>query len=327
MSRALTIGYYVHHHGRGHATRAGVIGAALAARGHDVTYLGSGPLPDAGSRVVLERDDAGGPFVEAEASGALHWAPLGGGYAARSGAIAAWVSAARPDVVVVDVSVEVTALVRLLGVPVVVVAQPGRRDDAPHTLAYDLASAVLAPWPAGLPVADHLERVRPKVVETGGISRFADAAPARARTTAGRPQGLLLVGGAGWDDPTWPDRLAARTPEIAWATPDGRERIDTLLGGADVVVTHAGQNAVADVACFGVPAVVVPQARPFAEQEEMAAALQRWGLARGMPLAAGVDDVAAAVAEAMSRGGGAWSRWASGGAARRACQAIEGVVS
>lgn len=327
MSRTLTIGYYVHHHGRGHATRAGVIGSALAARGHVVTYLGSGPLPVGGSHVVLERDDADGPFVDAEAGGALHWAPLGGGYAARSASIAEWVRSARPDVVVVDVSVEVTALARLLGVPVVVIAQPGRRDDAPHTLAYDLASAVLAPWPVALPVAGHLERVRHKVTQTGGISRFGAPASGRPRAEPGRYQGLLLVGGAGWDDPGWPERLVERRPHIAWTTPDGRERIDTLLACADVVVTHAGQNAVADVACFAVPAVVVPQARPFAEQEEMAAALQTWGLARGMPLGASVDDVASAVDEAMNRGGDEWSRWATEGATNRACQVIEGAVS
>ncbi|PZO98888.1 MAG: hypothetical protein DI618_10280, partial [Dermacoccus nishinomiyaensis] len=170
----MRIGYYVHHHGRGHATRAGVIGAELTRRGHVITYLGSGALPD-GDQVALgsDADEADAPFVDPDAGGRLHWAPLGGGYAERSAQIAAWVTQARPDVVVVDVSVEVSALVRLLGVPVVVVAQPGRRDDAPHALAFDLAAAVLAPWPARLDVAPHLERHRDKTVEVGGLSRFA----------------------------------------------------------------------------------------------------------------------------------------------------------
>src|SRR3712207_8569721 len=53
---------------------------------------------------------------------------------------------ARPDVLVVDVSVEVALLARLLGVPVVLVAQRGRRDDDPHRRAYAAAAAVAAPW-------------------------------------------------------------------------------------------------------------------------------------------------------------------------------------
>ena len=40
-----------------------------------------------------------------------------------------------------------------------------------------------------------------------------------------------------------------------------------LLAGADVVVTHAGQNALADVAAARRPAVVVPAARPHDEQQ------------------------------------------------------------
>lgn len=81
----MRIGYYVHHHGRGHATRAGVIGAELTRRGHVITYLGSGALPD-GDQVALasDADEADAPFVDPDAGGRLHWAPLGGGYAERS---------------------------------------------------------------------------------------------------------------------------------------------------------------------------------------------------------------------------------------------------
>ena len=48
---------------------------------------------------------------------------------------------------VVDVSVEVAILVRLLGVPVVVMAMPGDRIDAPHDLVYQAADHILAAWP------------------------------------------------------------------------------------------------------------------------------------------------------------------------------------
>ena len=62
--------------------------------------------------------------------------------------IAAWVATHAPRLMVVDVSVEVTVLVRSMGVPTVVMGMPGVRDDAAHQLAYRLADAIIAPWPA-----------------------------------------------------------------------------------------------------------------------------------------------------------------------------------
>ena len=66
------------------------------------------------------------------------------------GLIAAWVTATKPNVMVVDVSVEVAMLVRLLGVPVVVMAMPGDRIDAAHDLVYQAADHILAAWPREL---------------------------------------------------------------------------------------------------------------------------------------------------------------------------------
>lgn len=433
----MRIGYYVHHHGRGHATRAGVIGAELTRRGHVITYLGSGALPD-GDQVALasDADEADAPFVDPDAGGRLHWAPLGGGYAERSAQIAAWVTQARPDVVVVDVSVEVAALVRMLGVHVVVVAQPGRRDDAPHALAFDLAAAVLAPWPARLDVAPHLERHRDKTVEVGGLSRFAGHAagpnaagggssacpsPNSSESVASGPRaagsrdaggcdvaadvsqstppgagsggaaidavggpslgarrgassdalagsdsdgaavnvpeglsvgtprgafsdatsrgaqeiprlrGVLLVGGEGWDDAELPGAVERAVPQVHWRTPDADHPVEVLLATADVVVTHAGQNALADVAAFGVPAVVVPQERPFDEQADMARALDDAGIARRLTLGATADEVAAGIRELLAGDderstGRAWARWCVDGAVDRAADVIEAAA-
>ena len=79
-------------------------------------------------------------------------------------------------------------------------------------------------------------------------------------------------------------RAAAATPGWAW----------TILGGtagqwaedpwpalcrADVVITHGGLNAVAEVAAARKPAVVVPQDRPHGEQRATARALARASLA------------------------------------------------
>ncbi len=86
-----------------------------------------------------------------------------------------------------------------------------------------------------------------------------------------------------------------------------------LLQDADVVVTHGGQNALAEVAAARRPAVVVPQDRPYDEQRANAAALDRGGLALVRGRVAGTGRVAGA-----ARGGGRsrtstrWSAWSDG---------------
>ena len=89
---------------------------------------------------------------------------------------------------VVDVSVEVVALARLLGLRVVAVRQSGRRDDVPHGIAHDSADVVWIPQhpmlePDAGPVDD-------RWWFTGAFSRFDDQlAPAprsgRRRATGG----------------------------------------------------------------------------------------------------------------------------------------------
>ena len=83
-------------------------------------------------------------------------------------------AAAPVDAFVVDVSVEVTLFVRLLGIPVVLIAQPGLRDDAAHQLGFRAATRIVAPWPQALLQPAHLAEVAHKTFYTGGISRYED---------------------------------------------------------------------------------------------------------------------------------------------------------
>lgn len=329
------IGIYVHHDGAGHRTRAGVLAEVLTARGHDVHLLGSTLTPGPGRiRLALDTDASGvvdHSSADPSAGGRLHWVPLRhNGLRSRMAALAAWVERERPAAVVVDVSVEVTAFVRLMGVPVVVMAQPGRRDDPAHDLGYDIATAIVAPWPPGLDAAPHLDRHRDTVTHVGGLSRYAVAPhPATTHPSAhvgGHLSGLVLSGAEGFDDPLLPDRVRAATPDIAWTVVGGSAWVDDLadlLTGARVVVTHAGQNAVADVAAHAVPAVVVPQSRPWREQVTLASAIDQAGIA----VVASPDcaDWSRPVAAALL-GPARWDRWQTAGAWGRAADVVERVA-
>jgi len=317
------VGWYVHHHGMGHLTRF------LAIRPHvtaSVVAFSSLPqpaaLPDGTTWVQLPRDDedegAGAPSAAAPtAGGALHWAPIGHrGHAERLATIAA--RAPHLDAFVVDVSVEVTLLARLLGRRVVLMTQPGDRTDEPHVLGRRLADAVIAPWPA-----DDGE-----VHPVGGISRFAT----RERSASRRPGTVLaLGGGGGGGDAAWDAMLReaiAATPDRQWRVAGGATWIEDpwqALCEAEVVVTAAGQNAIADVAAAGASAIVVPRPRPFDEQHRTAAKLDELGLAVVADASAPGDWPALlARAQALEPD---WSAWGVRGAAGRAAAIIDRVAA
>ncbi len=327
----MVIGYYVHHHGAGHLTRARVVSTELRARGHRVVMLGSELGGSAG--VVLPRDNDGDlPFTDPEAGGTLHWAPLRhNGYSERMNALAAWVIAHRPRVVVVDVSVEVVALLRLLGVPTVVVAQPGARTDDAHTLAFRCATAILAPWPAEARPCAAIESFAAKVTHTGGISGVVHRS--RPRTI-----GVLLGGQGDSGLHNIARDVRDQVPGVQWVQAgEGHwvRDVGALLARAQVVIAHCGQNAIADIATTDVPAVLQPQPRPHDEQVHLGEELTRLGLAVASPeidvtptrtVPEGVPtDWAQAIETAVTMPS-QWHRWGTDAAAGRAAELIEQVA-
>lgn len=335
-----TVGWYVHHHGAGHLTRFTAIRPHLE---HEVVVFSSLPaprkLPDDTTWVVLARDDddvIGDDGVvrsprdaDPTARGLVHWAPLGHpGHTSRLAAIAAELASRPFAAFVVDVSAEVALFVRLLGVPPVVMTQPGDRSDAPHRLAYDAAERIIAPWPSTAHPSPALERVAERVVVVGGISRFAE----RIRDREPVPGSVLVLGSSGDADSARDrfDRAETASPEWRWSSiglPD-QQRVDDpweLLQSAEVVVSAAGQNSVADLAAVGARAVVIPQERPFGEQVATGAHLGSAGLAvveREWPAA---PDWTAVLERARTLAP-TWEQWQVRGAARRAAAVVDDVI-
>ena len=323
------IGYYIHHHGHGHLNRALSIGEHLRS---PVTALTSLELTDPHpftATVPLARDDAADTVAEPTAHGALHWVPHHDpGLQQRMQTIAQWVAQARPAAVVVDVSVEVATFLRLLGVPVIVVAQPGKRVDVPHVMVYRLADHIIAPWPQELCVPGWLRPYAAKTTYSGGITRFEGRG--RPTTGAGERPTVLVLGGAGGSalDADAVAAVAADSPGYAWTTlgvsggpwtPDPWPQ----LCAADVVVGHAGQGCVADIAAAEKPAVIVPQMRPFDEQHMTARVLRRHRLAVVSRQWPARQAWPALLAHARTADAARWRRWGVHGAAARAAAAIE----
>ena len=338
------IGYYVHHHGSGHLARMRSIRSELRS---ELTVLSSLPDDGVGRWIRLPRDH--GPdqadHRDPTAGGTLHWAPRHHpGLRDRMAAIAGWVGRADPDLVVVDVSVEVGALCRLLGVPVVVAAMRGDRTDRAHRTAYDAAGALLAPWPAAFPEPGWPATWRARTAHVGAFSRFDDRLVDDPPGPQGRiPQvrevAVLWGGGPGADATArWIAGAAAATPGVRWrsaaeaggsgaaaaADPDPQaDRLWQLLRAADVVVTHAGQNAVAEVAAARRPAVVITDDRPHNEQRATGAALEAAGLAVVVDGWPAPQRWPALLERARVLGGAGWSRWNDGRGAARAAALLD----
>jgi hypothetical protein len=330
------IGYYVHDHGEGHAVRATAIASQLSL---PVTGLSSRDKPTGwrGEWIRLEPDhdyNSTGDGDPASASnptanGALHWAPLGHrGLRRRMAQLASWIEAAQPRLMVVDVSVEVALLARLLALPVAVIAMPGRRDDDPHQLAYRIASAILAPWPEWAKPMTGAEPWAAKVHAVGSFSRFDQRTP----TPTPGARRVLVLNGRGGPGVGHDDLAAARlaTPDWHWDVlgSDGSWVPDPwqALTEADVVVTHAGQNAIAEVAAARRAAVVIPDSRPYGEQRATARVLDQANLASVRTTWPPARQWPEVLQAAQRRGGDDWARWNDGHGATRAAALLEAVA-
>ena len=316
------IGYYVHHHGRGHSHRALALARQL---GEPVTGLSSLPPPTGwpGDWVVLERDDQSSAVADPTARGRLHWAPRAdSGLSTRAAQLSQWLDRHRPRLVVVDVSVEAALLARLHGVPVVTVVLPGQRADAAHLLGFDVSTQLVAMWPAaaygmlpGLP-----DSIRDRVQTVGAVSRYPLRPDAPRRPG---PRRVLLMTGAGGDNLHAAQIERARQLSAEWEwTILGRhghwhDDPRALLYDADVVVTNAGQNSVAEIAAARKPAIVIPQTRPYEEQQTTAAALTAGGwpvvVEDGFPEGGWPKRLESAAQLDVAR----WSTWCDGRAAER----------
>ncbi|MGW5575458.1 glycosyltransferase [Nocardia thailandica] len=324
------IGYYIHHHGSGHLARAECVAAHLRS---PVTALTSLPVGDTAfdDVVRLPRDDSAAEVRDPTAAGLLHWVPLGdSGLRARMAAVAAWIDRARPAAIVADVSVEVALLARLHGVPVIAMVLPGERTDTPHRLVHQLADALVAAWPREVYDPAWLHEHRAKTHYVGGISRFAAAAKP-PRRGARRPAVLVLAGrGGSAFTPALIERCARRHDRYRWSALGVGDWTDDpwpRLCAADVIVSHAGQGAVADIAAAARPAVLIPAPRPFGEQRATAAALGAAGLAVTVEDLPHDDRWPDLLERARRLDTGRWRRWSVEGAAARAAAVVERVAS
>ena len=307
-------GIFVHHQGRGHATRCAALVHALPPS-RPVTVFCARPdaIPPlrAGAEVVaipslFEAHLSGGapPALEAARTPAtLHCAPLGWPGIRRAVArLAAWLDEADPALMIVDVSAEIAQLCRIASVPCVPVLQHGDRSDPGHRAAYEGAVGILAPFDARLdePRPVWMAGMTHHAGGLGGLVAAPDRAAAR-RAIGVAPDAELIVavsGAGGSGLPLAPLTMGARAaPDALWLTV-GRvagewhetqpanlvhrgwvDAPEAYLAAADLVVGQPGNTLVHQVLALGTPFLAIPEWRYFDEQGGKARALAREGVA------------------------------------------------
>ncbi|MCC3274652.1 glycosyl transferase [Arthrobacter sp. zg-Y20] len=303
-ARLPRVAYYAHHHGTGHLRHAVNIARLDAV---ELLVTGTAPpggipsLPGSAQFAALPPDvGPDGPFGPGPGS-FLHYAPAAPLVRERFARLHQLWQEFTPDVVVVDVSVETALFARLCGYPVIHRRMHGERTDTPHRLAYESVNGLIAYFPESIEEPSHL-------AEHGGKSSYLGMlAPASAPAPGSipvRPRTVSVQTSLGGSGVQLSDllRAARRTPDWQWEVmgrtagaptdlPDNVQLLGVVsdpgprLAASDVIVTSGGHNAVAAAAAARRPVLVIPEPRPFREQELFARALTTAGAASALTFA------------------------------------------
>lgn len=302
MSRLPRISYYAHHMGSGHLRHARRI---VETRMFDVQVASTGPmnqalLPEGTNYVPLASDILENHAGEITAGGYFHYAPADIRITKRFSTLnQAWYQFA-PDLVMVDVSVEVAIFARLSGYRVALRRMPGQRTDQAHELGYGIADALFAYYPESIEEASHLQRYGSKSYylpspdpvgysDPGPRTSFPREASRKVavQTSLGAAISLDEIARAAASAPSWSWDVLGSVQRATGAMPDNLRSHGTVsnpeqwMADADVIITSTGHNAVVAAASCRKPALLIPEERPFGEQMAYARMLHR---ATGYPM-------------------------------------------
>lgn len=285
------ISYYAHHMGSGHLRHArrildsGLFELQVASTGERNGNL----LPARANYVSLPPDVSASSMAQPVTGGYLHYAPTGTHIVDRFATLnQAW-QWFGPDVVMVDVSVEVALFAKLSGYRVALRRMPGTRTDPAHALAYDIADALFAYYPEQLEDPLHLQkyghkshylavpepqlnRSGPETTSTLLTSGFSQRPTVVVQTSLGASIGQAAIIRAARATPQWTWHVLGSVHDDGGQLPENLQLHavvpdpEAWMAKATVVITSAGHNAVVAAAASGRPALIIAEQRPFNEQ-------------------------------------------------------------
>ncbi len=289
------VSYYAHHFGTGHLRHAQTVASTEM---FDLQVTSTGPrninlLPGSLEYIELTPDVAQhGPQRDVPPVDCLHYAPVGAHIKQRFATLSLAWRRFDPDVIMVDVSVEVALFARLSGYRVAFRRMPGTRTDSAHRLAYSLADAIFGYYPRALEDPAHLAAFGHKSHYLGMPEPYhpVSEAPRFFATRGDCPRVVVQTSLASSVPLRDVVRAATNSPSWNWeivgaVDPDGTPMPQNLkvhgvipdpvplMRTANLIISSAGHNAVAAAAACRRPVLLIPESRPFHEQLSFARAL------------------------------------------------------
>lgn len=275
------VAYYAHHHGSGHLQHAHDL---ITTTDHSVLVLSSKEIDtsewkDRATSVVLPSDVVEG-YSSLEDQ-PYHYTPSSPLIRQRSHHILTALHDFNPDIVIVDVSVEVASFIKLAGYPVVYRFMHGDRTDPAHQNMYSIANRLIAYFPDTLQPVSLSPTLLQKTNFTGMLApALTNVGPASSQRSV-----VVLTSSGEYGVHAADVRAAAlQTPDWTWTVvgklkhddstvlpPNCRpvgfvNDPDTYLAKASVIVSSGGHNAVARSIAHKRPLIITPEARPYMEQ-------------------------------------------------------------
>jgi len=284
------IGYYAHSHGSGHCVSGQYLAKNLDTEMTIFTSKNYNFSLHQNQVIYLDTEDQ----MEEEYSAALknlpayaHYLPKShSGIKRRVAHLLNSIIERNINLLLVDVSVEVAALVRLASTPYLYCRMMGYRDDLPHTIAYNSAEMMFAFYPQVMESNIYFEKYGSKTFYLGFISQYPVESKYFTHSNMNEPMGLkisIITGQGGTKiNESFINNVAAMLPEcqvqIVGVLPEGKEflpnvspigiveNIRKYVIESDVVIASAGMNLTAEVLALKNKFICIAEDRPYEEQ-------------------------------------------------------------
>ena len=343
------IGFYVHYHGMGHKQRTEAIlrrlqFPATIVSSRTGSHQWTGPTLQEVVELACDNDNVHAEsLLSAGDVPALHFAPLwSDNITSRVARYTAWLNSAKPDLMVVDVSAEISMLTRLASIPQIVMRQHGDRSDAGHMGAYAAAAKLLAPFPEIMEDDITPDFVRDKTTYLDGFCNAKTDLSALNLIEFNQPTILVVFGRGGSRSTIEPLVAAAQSlPNYKWivlgkvaAAEDASlpinlhfagwvDNADHYIAASDIVVTAAGHNSVMEIGRARKRFIAIAEDRPFDEQLRKVHVLNREGLAVGLSTWPSRESWPDVIATAMQLEPSKWDAIFRDDGARQAAEQLE----
>jgi hypothetical protein len=229
----------------------------------------------------------------------LHYSPVGSSkILKRSEAILRKCIDRNICLMIVDVSVEVAALMRVSSIPYAYVRLFGDRTDIPHIEAYKGATFLLAYFPRHLEPLDTPDWVKEKTLYLGFVSQYSGVTTITSSNTSNENEVAYITGSGGGSRGLGKLRILARAnPSKSFYVIGQKQRtmsdniiqlgyvkdVGQALNDIDTVIIAPGMNLTSEMLHLGKKIYVDPEDRPHNEQVEFAKALVNNSYANYLP--------------------------------------------